>query len=133
SDVCSADLAARWATSGRRCATSSGARAFPRARCSSCSPTRTRSFTRWSRTAPGACGRGCAPPAPSRDAATWRAEFVAGPSRALFTFAAEDRVTFDLLRREPATIRALLEEPALGASVTELREDLEAAGAGATG
>jgi AcrR family transcriptional regulator len=63
----------------------------------------------------------------ARDRATSLAEFVAGPYRALFTFAAEDRVTFDLLRREPATIRALLEEPALGASIAELREDLEAA------
>jgi AcrR family transcriptional regulator len=63
----------------------------------------------------------------ARDRAASPEEFVAGPYRAFFTFAAEDRVTFDLLRRDPATIRALLEEPALGASVTELREDLEAA------
>ncbi len=63
----------------------------------------------------------------ARDRATSLEEFVSGPYRAFFTFVAEDRVAFDLLRRDPATIRALLEEPALGASVTELREDLEAA------
>jgi AcrR family transcriptional regulator len=63
----------------------------------------------------------------ARDRATSLEEFVAQPYRAFFTFAAEDRVTFDLLRRDPAIIRALLEEPVLGASVTELREDLEAA------
>jgi AcrR family transcriptional regulator len=63
----------------------------------------------------------------ARDRATSLEEFVAEPYRVLFAFAAEDRVTFDLLRHDPATIRALLEEPALGASVTELREDLEAA------
>src|SRR5215813_11916492 len=56
----------------------------------------------------------------ARDRATSLEEFVSGPYRAFFTFAAEDRVTFDLLRRDPATIRRLLEEPALGASVTEL-------------
>jgi AcrR family transcriptional regulator len=63
----------------------------------------------------------------ARDRATSLEEFVALPYRAFFAFAAEDRVTFDLLRRDPAIIRALLEEPVLGASVTELREDLEAA------
>jgi len=63
----------------------------------------------------------------ARDRATSLEDFVSGPYRAFFTFAAEDRVTFDLLRRDPATIRRLLEEPALGASVTELHEDLEAA------
>ena len=63
----------------------------------------------------------------ARDRATSLEEFVAGPYRAFFTFAAEDRMTFDLLRRAPGTIRALLEEPTLGASVTELREDLETA------
>ena len=63
----------------------------------------------------------------ARDRATSLEEFVAGPYRAFFTFAAEDRMTFDLLRRDPGTLRGLLEEPTLGATVTELREDLEAA------
>ena len=47
----------------------------------------------------------------ARDRATSLEEFVAQPYRAFFTFAAEDRVAFDLLRRDPAIIRALLEEP----------------------
>src|SRR5262245_1169382 len=63
----------------------------------------------------------------ARDRATSLEEFVRGPYHAFFTFVAGDRVAFDLLRRDPATLRALLEEPTLGASVTELREDLEAA------
>jgi AcrR family transcriptional regulator len=63
----------------------------------------------------------------ARDRATSLEEFVVLPYRAFFTFVAEDRVAFDLLRRDPAIIRGLLEEPSLGASVTELREDLEAA------
>ena len=67
---------------------------------------------------PGACG------ARPGDVA---GGFVGDAYRAFFTFLAEDRVTFDLLRREPATIRALLQEPTLMASVMELREDLEAA------
>ncbi len=65
----------------------------------------------------------------ARDRATSLEEFVGGSNRAFFAFVAEDRVTFDLLRRDPATIRRLLEEPTLGASVTELREDLEAVAA----
>jgi AcrR family transcriptional regulator len=63
----------------------------------------------------------------ARDRATSREAFIVEPYRAFFSFVAEDRVAFDLLRREPATLRRLLEEPTLGASVTELREDLEAA------
>lgn len=63
----------------------------------------------------------------ARDRAASLDEFVEGPYRAFFAFVAEDRVAFDLLRRDPATIRRLLQEPALGASVTELHDDLEAA------
>jgi AcrR family transcriptional regulator len=63
----------------------------------------------------------------ARDRATSREGFISEPYRAFFTFVAEDRLTFDLLRRDPATTRRLLEEPTLGASVTELREDIEAA------
>ncbi len=63
----------------------------------------------------------------ARDRAGTLDEFVGGSFRAFFAFVAEDRVAFELLRHDPATIRALLEEPTLGASVTELREDLEAA------
>jgi AcrR family transcriptional regulator len=65
----------------------------------------------------------------ARDRATSLEEFVGGSNRAFFAFVAEDRVSFDLLRRDPATIRRLLEEPTLGASVTELREDLDAVAA----
>ena len=63
----------------------------------------------------------------ARDRATSLEGFVGDAYRAFFSFLAEDRVTFELLRREPATIRALLQEPTLMASIAELHEDLEAA------
>lgn len=63
----------------------------------------------------------------ARDHATSLEGFIGDAYLAFFTFLAEDRVAFELLRREPATIRALLQEPTLMASVVELREDLEAA------
>jgi AcrR family transcriptional regulator len=63
----------------------------------------------------------------ARDRATSVEEFVGDAYRAFFAFVVEDRVAFELLRREPATIRAWLEEPTLGASIAELREDLETA------
>jgi len=63
----------------------------------------------------------------ARDRATSLEEFVGDAYLAFFAFLAEDRVAFELLRREPATIRALLQEPTLMASIAELHEDLEAA------
>jgi len=63
----------------------------------------------------------------ARDRATSLEGFVGDAYLAFFSFLAEDRVALELLRREPATIRALLQEPTLMASVIELREDLEAA------
>ncbi len=53
--------------------------------------------------------------------------FVQGGFRALFRFVAEDRVTFELLRRNDAAMRALLGEPALMAAAEELLEDLQRA------
>jgi len=63
----------------------------------------------------------------ARDRATSLEGFVGDAYLAFFGFLAEDRVARELLRREPATIRALLQEPTLMASVVELREDLETA------
>ena len=63
----------------------------------------------------------------ARDRATTLEGFVGDAYLAFFGFLAEDRVARELLRREPATIRALLQEPTLMASVIELREDLETA------
>ena len=63
----------------------------------------------------------------ARDRATSLEGFIGDAYLAFFSFLAEDRVALELLRREPATIRALLQEPTLMASVIELREDLETA------
>ena len=63
----------------------------------------------------------------ARDRATSLEGFIGDAYLAFFSFLAEDRVARELLRREPATIRALLQEPTLMASVVELREDLETA------
>jgi AcrR family transcriptional regulator len=54
-------------------------------------------------------------------------EFVLGGYEAYFGFIAEDPVTFDLTRRNAGTVRAMFDEPTLGAGVDELREDLELA------
>jgi AcrR family transcriptional regulator len=53
--------------------------------------------------------------------------FVGDAYRAFFAYIAEDRPTFELLRRNAGTIRELMERPALGAGVEELLEDLRAA------
>jgi AcrR family transcriptional regulator len=52
--------------------------------------------------------------------------FVGDSYRAYFALLAEDPETFALMRRNAGTIRALFDEPALGASMVELREDLDA-------
>jgi AcrR family transcriptional regulator len=54
-------------------------------------------------------------------------EFVRGGYRAYFEFIAEDPVTFDLTKRNAGTVRAMFDEPTLGAGIDELREDLELA------
>lgn len=62
----------------------------------------------------------------ARDRARTLEEFVGDAYRAYFDFVAEDRVTFELMRRNDAAIRALLGEPALMAAAEELMEDLRA-------
>ena len=54
-------------------------------------------------------------------------EFVGDAYRAYFAFIVEDRLTFDLIRRNAGTIRALFDEPVLGAARDDLRADLEQA------
>jgi AcrR family transcriptional regulator len=63
----------------------------------------------------------------ARMAATSLEEFVAGGFRAYFEFLVEDPETVALMRRNAGTIRTMFDEPALGAGIEELREDLEAA------
>lgn len=63
----------------------------------------------------------------ARDRATTLEEFVGGAYRAYFAFVADDRMAFEMLRRNDGAMRALLQEPTLMASVDELREDLDAA------
>ncbi len=58
-----------------------------------------------------------------RDAGSVRA-FVEAGYRAYFEFLATDRGTFELMRRNAGTIRALFDEPLFGASAQELAEDL---------
>jgi len=47
--------------------------------------------------------------------------------RAFFAFVAADRTMFALMRRNAGTIRALFDDPILGAGVDELLEDLQGA------
>jgi AcrR family transcriptional regulator len=61
----------------------------------------------------------------ARAEATTLDEFVGDAYRAYFRFMAEDSATFELLRRNAGTIRALLDTPAFGAGVEDLRVDLE--------
>jgi AcrR family transcriptional regulator len=63
----------------------------------------------------------------ARDRATTLEEFVGGAYHAFFQFVADDRVTFELMRRNDAAMRAMTGAPTLLAGVTELHEDLEAA------
>jgi AcrR family transcriptional regulator len=53
-------------------------------------------------------------------------EFVTDGFRAYLEFLAEDRVTFELLRRNAGTIRTMFDDPAVGAGTEELRADLDA-------
>jgi AcrR family transcriptional regulator len=63
----------------------------------------------------------------ARMAATTLEDFVAGGFRAYFEFLVEDPETVALMRRNAGTIRTRFDEPALGAGIEELREDLETA------
>jgi AcrR family transcriptional regulator len=53
-------------------------------------------------------------------------EFLARGFRAYFGYLAEDPATFELMRRNSGTIRAMSNSPAVGAGVEELAEDLRA-------
>ena len=53
--------------------------------------------------------------------------FVADGFRAYYSVLAADRRTFELLRRNAGTIRAMFDEPAVFAGYAELEEDLRAA------
>ncbi len=53
--------------------------------------------------------------------------FIADGFRVYFTFLAEDRASFELLRRNAGTVRAMFDEPAMGAGMDELLQDLRAA------
>lgn len=63
----------------------------------------------------------------ARAGATSVESFVHNGYLAYFGFIAEDRPTFELMRRNAGTIRELLDEPALGAGVDELIADLQGA------
>jgi AcrR family transcriptional regulator len=54
-------------------------------------------------------------------------EFVEGGFRAYFEFVSEDRAMLMLMRRNAGAIRTFFDEPAIGASTEQLREDLQAA------
>lgn len=60
-----------------------------------------------------------------RDAATIE-DFVRSGFEAYFRYLAEDPLTLELLRRNAGTIRAMFDEPSVGAGTEELRDDLEA-------
>jgi AcrR family transcriptional regulator len=63
----------------------------------------------------------------ARMAATTLEGFVSDGFRAYFELLAEDPDTVALMRRNSGTIRAMFDEPALGAGIDELRADLESA------
>jgi AcrR family transcriptional regulator len=50
--------------------------------------------------------------------------FVADGFRAYFALLVEDRSTFELMRRNAGTIRAMFDGPAVGAGIASLAEDL---------
>ena len=62
----------------------------------------------------------------ARKQATTVEDFVAGGFRAYLEFLTEDRGRFELMRRNAGTIRAMFDEPAIGAGIDELHADLEA-------
>lgn len=62
-----------------------------------------------------------------RASATNLEEFISRGFRGYFSYIAENESYFELTRRNAGTIRSLLDEPFLGAGVTELEIDLRAA------
>jgi AcrR family transcriptional regulator len=52
-------------------------------------------------------------------------DFVRSGFEAYFRFLAEDPLTLELLRRNAGTIRAMFDEPSVGAGTEELRDDIE--------
>lgn len=63
----------------------------------------------------------------ARREATTPEEFVTGAFGAYFAFLGEDPLTLALLRRNGGTMRAMFDDPSVGAGTEELREDLDAA------
>jgi AcrR family transcriptional regulator len=63
----------------------------------------------------------------TRAEATTLEEFVGDAYLAWFRFLVEDRLLFELMRRNTGTIRELFGDPMLGAGVDDLRADLRAA------
>ena len=61
----------------------------------------------------------------ARRGATSVEDFVADGYRAYLEYLASDRETLELMSRNAGTIRAMFDEPAVGAGVEELRADLE--------
>ena len=64
-----------------------------------------------------------------RAAATTAEAFVGDAYRVYFAWIAEDRAAFELVRRNSASIRQLIDEPALGGGIDELTDDLREASA----
>jgi AcrR family transcriptional regulator len=62
-----------------------------------------------------------------RASAATLAGFVGDAYRAWFEFLVEDRLMFELMKRNAGPIRSLFGDPILGAGVDELLEDLRAA------
>ena len=63
----------------------------------------------------------------ARHAADGPEAFVADGFRAYFTYLATEPELFELMRRNAGTLRAMFDEPAIGAGVDELEADLRAA------
>ena len=53
-------------------------------------------------------------------------DFLRDGYRVYFEYIVEDRPTFELMRRNAGTVRELLDQPALGAGVHDLEDDLRA-------
>jgi AcrR family transcriptional regulator len=60
----------------------------------------------------------------ARQRGTTLEAFIADGFRAFFELLAEDRTTFELVRRNAGTIRAMFDVPAIAAGITELADDL---------
>jgi AcrR family transcriptional regulator len=60
----------------------------------------------------------------ARARATTMEDFVRDGYRVYFEYIVEDRPTFELMRRNAGTVRELMDEPALGAGVHDLEDDL---------